>query len=284
MRPLHGVLAESGVYQQPGSGLTIIGSRLLCINPSRQGNSTDRSFIRGFLGRSVCTDVRHIFNLLCSIGCKKKKYSMRLLVCYLCAFIFIYTYPLNQRLGSITSTLEPHFPPVASRYLWTSWQQMHPTSFAPRKRNFLGLLPALPVGLPVRADHRCGWPCDGPTEAEARDLPGGDVKYFLFSPRKLGKMNPFWLIFFRWVETTNFRSCANYVTITSMILVGDGPAASDAASAPAGADHGGELSNKDLTFCIQKSVKIRRICWWTCMKIPWYILGVYHQTISINDW
>ena len=24
------------------------------------------------------------------------------------------------------------------------------------------------------------------------------------SPRKLGKMNPFWLIFFRWVETTNW--------------------------------------------------------------------------------
>ena len=120
---------------------------------------------------------------------QKKKYSMRLLVCYLCAFIFIYTYPLNQRLGSITSTLEPHFPPVASRYLWTSWQQMHPTSFAPRKRNSLGLLPALLVGPQVRADHRCGWPCDGPTEAEARDLPiWWWFKYFLFSPRNFGKI------------------------------------------------------------------------------------------------
>ena len=31
---------------------------------------------------------------------------------------------------------------------------------------------------------------------------GGGFKYFLFSPRKLGKMNPFWLIFFKGVETT----------------------------------------------------------------------------------
>ena len=29
------------------------------------------------------------------------------------------------------------------------------------------------------------------------------LKYFLFSPRTLGKMNPFWLIFFNGVETTN---------------------------------------------------------------------------------
>ena len=36
-------------------------------------------------------------------------------------------------------------------------------------------------------------------------LVGGGFKYFLFSPRKLGKMNPFWLIFFRWVgSTTNW--------------------------------------------------------------------------------
>ena len=27
--------------------------------------------------------------------------------------------------------------------------------------------------------------------------------FFLFSPRNLGKMKPFWLIFLRWVETTN---------------------------------------------------------------------------------
>ena len=126
----------------------------------------------------------------------------------------------------------------------------------------------------------------GPATVPPRRRPGicrfgGGVKYFLeFSPRKLGKMNPFWLIFFRWVETTNFRSCANYVTITSMILVGDGPAASDTASAPAGADHGGELSNKDLTFCLQKSVKIRRICWWTCMKIPWYTIKQYQLMIG----
>ena len=29
------------------------------------------------------------------------------------------------------------------------------------------------------------------------------LKYFFFHPEKLGKMNPFWLIFFKWVETTN---------------------------------------------------------------------------------
>ena len=28
------------------------------------------------------------------------------------------------------------------------------------------------------------------------------LKYFLCSPRKLGKMNPFWLTFFRWVGST----------------------------------------------------------------------------------
>ena len=163
---------------------------------------------------------------------------------------------------------------------------MHPTSFAPRKRNFPRASPSPsrrapsasrpPLRLALRRSHRGG--------GQGFAWFGGGFKYFLeFSPRKLGKMNPFWLIFFRWVETTNFRSCANYVTITSMILVGDGPAASDAASAPAGADHGGELSNKDLTFCIQKSVKIRRICWWTCMKIPWYILGVLPSN-NINEW
>ena len=32
---------------------------------------------------------------------------------------------------------------------------------------------------------------------------GGGFIFFSLSPRKLGKMNPFWLIFFRWVETTN---------------------------------------------------------------------------------
>ena len=37
MRPLDGVLADSGVYQQPGSGLTIIGSRLLCVNRPGKG-------------------------------------------------------------------------------------------------------------------------------------------------------------------------------------------------------------------------------------------------------
>ena len=31
---------------------------------------------------------------------------------------------------------------------------------------------------------------------------GCGFKYFLFSPRKLGKLNPFWLIFFKGVETT----------------------------------------------------------------------------------
>ena len=33
-----------------------------------------------------------------------------------------------------------------------------------------------------------------------------NFKYFLCSPRKLGMMNPFWLIFFKWVETTNQRN------------------------------------------------------------------------------
>ena len=35
---------------------------------------------------------------------------------------------------------------------------------------------------------------------------GGGFKYFLFSPRKLGKMNPFWLLLFKGVgSTTNYR-------------------------------------------------------------------------------
>ena len=33
-------------------------------------------------------------------------------------------------------------------------------------------------------------------------LGGGNSNIFLFSPRKLGKMNPFWLIFFKWVGST----------------------------------------------------------------------------------
>ena len=37
-------------------------------------------------------------------------------------------------------------------------------------------------------------------------LLGGGFKYVLFSPRKLGKMNQFWLIFFKGVETTNQSS------------------------------------------------------------------------------
>ena len=32
---------------------------------------------------------------------------------------------------------------------------------------------------------------------------GVGFKYVLFSPRKLGKMNPIWLTLFRWVETVN---------------------------------------------------------------------------------
>ena len=35
-----------------------------------------------------------------------------------------------------------------------------------------------------------------------RENLGGGFKYFLFSPQLMGRF-PFWLIFFRWVETTN---------------------------------------------------------------------------------
>ena len=49
---------------------------------------------------------------------------------------------------------------------------------------------------------------------KTRKLLGGDFKHFLFSPRKLGNMNPFWLIFFKWVETTNQIS----VTVSRMWL------------------------------------------------------------------
>ena len=36
----------------------------------------------------------------------------------------------------------------------------------------------------------------------------GGFKYFLVSPRSLGKMNPFWLIFLKRVETTNqIKAC-----------------------------------------------------------------------------
>ena len=60
------------------------------------------------------------------------------------------------------------FPSTTSRYLWPSWQQMRPMSFAPRKRSFQGPLPALPVvHLQVPADQRCVCPCDVPTEAKA---------------------------------------------------------------------------------------------------------------------
>ena len=34
-------------------------------------------------------------------------------------------------------------------------------------------------------------------------LVGGGFKYFLFSPRSFGKMNPFWLVFFGWVGSTS---------------------------------------------------------------------------------
>ena len=33
---------------------------------------------------------------------------------------------------------------------------------------------------------------------------GGGLKYLLFSPWSLRKMNPFWLMFFKWAETTNY--------------------------------------------------------------------------------
>ena len=45
------------------------------------------------------------------------------------------------------------------------------------------------------------------------------LKYFWFSPRKLGKMNPFWLIFFRWVETTNQVSCQK----PDVVILNTGP-------------------------------------------------------------
>lgn len=51
----------------------------------------DRSFIRGFLGRSVCTDVRHNFNFLCSIGCKNKSTACVYLYAT-CVHLSLYTH------------------------------------------------------------------------------------------------------------------------------------------------------------------------------------------------
>lgn len=63
-----------------------------------------------------------------------------------------------------------------------------------------------------------------------------------------------------------------------MILVGDGPAASDAAAAPAGADHGGELAE---IWDIQKSMNnyVEEFAGEHAWKF-WN----YHQIVSSNDW
>ena len=44
-------------------------------------------------------------------------------------------------------------------------------------------------------------------------LRGWQLKYFSFSLRSLGKMNPFWFIFFNWVETTNQFSLRGWVAL-----------------------------------------------------------------------
>ena len=41
-------------------------------------------------------------------------------------------------------------------------------------------------------------------------LGGGNSNIFYFHPQKLGKMNPFWRIFFKWVETTNQIGVGNF--------------------------------------------------------------------------
>ena len=53
-------------------------------------------------------------------------------------------------------------------------------------------------------------------------LLGGGFKCFLFSSENMGKMNPFWLIFFRWVETTNqLKSSKSLGFVSSVIFVTD---------------------------------------------------------------
>ncbi len=39
-----------------------------------------------------------------------------------------------------------------------------------------------------------------------KNLGGGNSNMWNFLPRSLGRMNPFWLIFFKWVETTNQKT------------------------------------------------------------------------------
>ena len=51
-------------------------------------------------------------------------------------------------------------------------------------------------------DHRCFPPHRGVEIEAIHESLGGGFKDFLCSPRKLGKMNPFSLIFFRWVGST----------------------------------------------------------------------------------